>query len=270
MKFIQHCLDLEENASIVYVITDSSRIVDRLRKGDTPIIVSTANKRLYNEMQRKGVPARKLGYPLRYIDILTEAKNQILEAYAEGMIKSSDSVLCVIANEMNALIMFNPSDVGITQLKKEMKGRIKIAVAEAVLGLAFEIMKEGREGKRIGTLFIVGDSEKVMENSRQVIINPFMGHDEESRNILDRGNWETVKEFALLDGGFVLRRDGVLLSAGRYMNIDWEISLQSGLGGRHLAAASITRKTKAIAFVVSSSGILRIFKNGRIIFKKGG
>ncbi|MBU3902497.1 MAG: diadenylate cyclase [Candidatus Thermoplasmatota archaeon] len=270
MKFIEHCLDLEEKASVVYLITDTSRVVEKLRKGDTPIIVATANKKLYDKMRRTGVKTKKLIYPMRPMDILTETKNQLLEAYAEGMIKSNDSVLCVIANKMNALIMFNPKDIGITQLKKEMKGRIRIIVAEAVLGLAFEIMKEGREGKSIGTLFIVGDTEKVMENSRQVIINPFKGHDEESRNILNRGSWETLKEFALLDGAFIVNRDGVVGSAGRYININWDITLQGGLGGRHLAAASVTRDTKAIAVVVSASRVIRIFKDGKIIFKIGG
>lgn len=259
-----------ENASVIYVITDTSRIVEKLRKGGTPIIVATANKKLYDKMRRSGVKTRKLIYPMRSMDILTETKNQLLEAYAEGLIKSSDSVFCVIANKMNALIMFNPKDIGIAQLKKEMKGRIKIVVAEAVLGLAFEIMKEGREGKCVGTLFIVGDTEKVMENSRQVIINPFKGHDEESRNILNGGSLETFKEFALLDGAFIVRRDGVVVSAGRYININWDITLQSGLGGRHLAAASITRDTKAVAVVVSASRVISVFKDGRIIFKIGG
>lgn len=269
-EFIEWCLALMENASVIYVITDTSRIVEKLRKGDIPLIVATANKKLYDKMRRSGVKTRKLFYPMRSIDVLTDTKNQLLEAYTEGLIKSNDSVLCVIANKMNALIMFNPKDVGIAQLKKEMKGRIRIAVAEAVLGLAFEIMKEGREGKNVGTLFIVGDTEKVMENSRQVIINPFKGHDEESRNILNRGSWETLKEFALLDGAFIVSRDGVVDSAGRYININWDITLQGGLGGRHLAAASVTKDTKAIAVVVSASRIIRIFKNGRVIFKIGG
>ncbi|PIV68423.1 MAG: hypothetical protein COS08_06675 [Euryarchaeota archaeon CG01_land_8_20_14_3_00_38_12] len=270
VNFIEHCLDLEGKTSVVYLITDTSRIVEKLRKGDTPIIVATANKKLYDKMRRSGVKTRKLFYPMRTMDILTDTKNQLLEAYAEGLIKSNDSVLCVIANKMNALIMFNPEDIGIAHLKKEMNGRIKIAVAEAVLGLAFEIMKEGREGKNVGTLFIVGDTEKVMENSRQVIINPFKGHDEESRNILNRGSWETLKEFALLDGAFVVRRDGIVVSAGRYININWDITLQDGFGGRHLAAASITRDTKAVAVVLSASRVIRIFKNGRVIFKIGG
>ena len=269
-EFTDLCLVPMEKASIIYVITDTSRIVEKLRKGNTPLIVATANKKLYDKMRRSGIKTRKLVYPMRSIDILTETKNQLLEAYAEGLISSADTVLCVIANKMDALIMFNPKDVGIAQLKKEMNGRINISVAEAVLGLAFEIMKEGREGKSVGTLFIIGDTEKVIENSRQVIINPFKGHDEESRNILNTSSWETLKEFAMLDGAFILRRDGVVVSAGRYININWDITLQGGLGGRHLAAASITKGTKAVAVVVSASRIIRIFKDGRIIFKIGG
>lgn len=269
-EFTDLCLALMEKASVTYVITDTSRVIEKLGEESASLIVATANKKLYEKTRRRGIKTRKLIYPMRSIDILTETKNQILEAYAEGLIKSNDSVLCIIANKMNALIMFNPEDTGIARLKREMGGRLKMDVAEAVLGLAFEIMKEGREGKNVGTLFIVGDTEKVMEKSRQVIINPFKGHDEESRNISNRSSWETLKEFALLDGAFIVRRDGVVVSAGRYVNINWNIALQGGLGGRHLAAASITRDTKAVAVVVSASRIIRIFKDGRTIFKIGG
>jgi diadenylate cyclase len=137
----------------------------------------------------------------------------------------------------------------------------------AVLNLAIELADTGREGKPLGTIFVVGDHEKVMQLSKQMIMNPFKGYDEEERNILASSIKETVREFSAMDGAFVIADDGTILAAGRYLGatID-ESTLPRGLGSRHIAAAGITSLTKAVAFVISeSSGDVRIFKDGRII-----
>jgi diadenylate cyclase len=138
---------------------------------------------------------------------------------------------------------------------------------QAVLNLAIELAETGREGKPIGTIFVVGDNEKVMQLSKQMIMNPFKGYDEDERNILASSLKETIREFAAMDGAFVLADDGTVLAAGRYLGaaID-ESQLPRGLGSRHIAAAGITSLTRAVAFVISqSSGDVRIFKDGKII-----
>jgi DNA integrity scanning protein DisA with diadenylate cyclase activity len=77
---------------------------------------------------------------------------------------------------------------------------------------------------------------------------------------------ETVKELAQLDGAFLIQDDGVVLSATRYLNASSKgIELPLGLGSRHMAAASITKFTNAIAIVVSESSVVRIFDDGEII-----
>ena len=139
-------------------------------------------------------------------------------------------------------------------------------VFEAVLNIAVELAAQGREGRPVGTLFVLGDDDKVMPLSRQMIMNPFKGYDEDARNILDHSLRETIKEFSALDGAFVIRSDGVLLTAGRHLSAAFEgKDFPKGLGSRHIAAAGITSVTNAIAFVVSeSTGTVRIFKNGKI------
>ena len=101
---------------------------------------------------------------------------------------------------------------------------------------------EGREGRKIGTIFVVGDHEKVLSLSRSLIFSPFHGYPEEERNVQNPAVWETIKEFAAIDGAFVIRGDGVILSAGRYLSpaAKPEEPLAQGLGTRHEAAASIT------------------------------
>jgi DNA integrity scanning protein DisA with diadenylate cyclase activity len=108
-----------------------------------------------------------------------------------------------------------------------------------------------------------------MRHSRPAVLNPFEGHPEKDRNILDDSLWETAKEFAQIDGAFVIRGDGVVLAAGRYVDTEGNLQVQPGLGGRHLAAASITRVSHSVAVVVSSSGTIRVFKAGRVVMVVG-
>lgn len=138
---------------------------------------------------------------------------------------------------------------------------------QAVFNLAIELADKGREGKPIGTIFVVGDQEKVLQLSKQMIMNPFKGYDEEERNILTGSLKETIREFSAMDGAFIIADDGTVLAAGRYLGAATdESNLPRGLGSRHIAAAGITALTRAIAFVISeSSGDVRIFKDGQII-----
>ena len=139
---------------------------------------------------------------------------------------------------------------------------------QAVLNLAIELADKGREGKPLGTIFVVGDHEKVLQLSKQMIMNPFKGYDEGERNILSSSLKETIREFAAMDGAFVIADDGTVLAAGRYLGAATDDShqLPRGLGSRHIAASGMTGLTRALAFVISeSSGDVRIFKDGQII-----
>src|SRR5215475_11373451 len=139
-------------------------------------------------------------------------------------------------------------------------------ILEPLLELAIEIAREGREGRRIGTLFTIGDSDAVMAWSRPLILNPFEGHPRDRRHIASADLWGTVKELAQLDGAFVVSEDGVFLAAGRYLDANASnIEVPFGLGSRHIAAASISFATKAVAVVVSESSIVRVFERGTLI-----
>jgi diadenylate cyclase len=100
------------------------------------------------------------------------------------------------------------------------------------------------------------------------VINPFHGYPENERNIVDPRLEETIKEFSAIDGAFVIRGDGVILAAGRYLAPGSKLDdqLPQGLGTRHQAAAGITAITRAIALCISqSTGTVSIFKEGRLI-----
>lgn len=140
------------------------------------------------------------------------------------------------------------------------------AVLQSVLELAIEIAREGREGRRIGTLLTIGDHEAVLARSRCLILDPVAGHPPERRHLDDPGVRETVKELAQLDGGFVISASGHLVSAARYFETALPAArdLFLGLGSRHLAAASISHATDALSVVVSESSVVRVFAQGKL------
>lgn len=143
---------------------------------------------------------------------------------------------------------------------------IKRAVFHKALSLALSLGQHGREGKRVGALFVIGDTRHVLELSEQMILNPFKGYHEKHRNILDDRMSETVKEFSSLDGAFVIRGNGVIETAGTRLKAGLSEGLPSGLGARHAAAAGITNSTRAIAITVSQSdGAIRVWRAGRMV-----
>ena len=146
------------------------------------------------------------------------------------------------------------------------KREVNPQVLESVVLLAIEIAREGREGRKIGTIFTVSDSQAVLKRSRSLILDPLAGHPEALKNIEDPNLRETLKELAQLDGAFVISGGGTALSACRYLSASAEgIDLPLGLGSRHMAAASITRMTEAVAVVVSESSLVRVFDDGELV-----
>jgi diadenylate cyclase len=135
-----------------------------------------------------------------------------------------------------------------------------------VVNLAVEIAREGREGHKIGTLFVVGDSEAVLGRSRPMILDPLYGHPHGSKRIEDPDVRETLKELAQLDGAFVVSDEGVVLSAARYIDAaSNHLELPLGLGSRHVAAASVSSRTGAVAVAVSESSTVRMFDDGELV-----
>src|SRR5438132_1995642 len=150
---------------------------------------------------------------------------------------------------------------------RKLDTHVPLETLRAVVDLATEIGREGREGNPVGTMFVVGDTRKVLSMSRPINFNPFRGYSEAERDIRDRKVREQIKDVAQLEGAILIRRDGVAEAACMYLDVLAEgITLSKGLGTRHWAAAAISRKTKAVAVAVSqSSGTVRLFQNGEVV-----
>jgi diadenylate cyclase len=137
---------------------------------------------------------------------------------------------------------------------------------EEVLQLSVEIAREGREGRKIGTLFVVGNIEETLRRSRPLLLDPLYGHPRELLDVARPDFRETVKELAQLDGAFLVDDDGTFAAACRYIDVEASSPefFTPGLGTRHAAAASISSTTRATAIVVSQSSIVRVYSGGEI------
>lgn len=203
-------------------------------------------------------------------------KISVLLALSNKNIQPDDGIVFVTGNSalqlLDTILSFHIADESellTGHSIAQIPDRIDSTVFEQALNIAIELASKGKEGKPIGTIFVLGDEEKVLQLSKQMIINPFKGYSPIERNILNPDLKETLREFSSLDGAFVVSGSGEVMAAGRYLGAAMEgRELQQGLGSRHIAASGITALTNAVAIVISeSTGDIRIFRNGSVILE---
>jgi DNA integrity scanning protein DisA with diadenylate cyclase activity len=150
---------------------------------------------------------------------------------------------------------------------RRLDTHVPLETLKAVVDLATEIGREGREGKPVGTMFVVGDARKVMAMSRPIGFDPVKGYSRRERNLRDRRVRESIKEIAKLDGAIIVGRDGTVEAAARYIDVLAEgVTLSRGLGTRHVSAAAISARTNTVAVTVSeSTGVVRLFQHGEVV-----
>ncbi len=201
------------------------------------------------------------------VALLDYCSNHIIDAVVQFRILTKENHGTVVAAFPYAILIYDLEATNTKFTAENLSHIAEPAVIHSVLSLALEIAHDGREGRSIGTAFIVGDIDELKRWSHQGVLNPYAGHPADVRDIKERGNWESVKEFSQLDGVFIIDKNGIVEAAGRYLDADSrDVNLQSGLGGRHLATAAITKVTPSIGIVVSESGgIIRIFAGGKVV-----
>ena len=152
---------------------------------------------------------------------------------------------------------------------RNLETKVPLETLKLVVDIAVEIGREGREGKPVGTLFVVGDSRHVMQSSHATGFDPVRGYNSVERKLTDSRVREGIKEIAQLDGAFIVNADGTVEAAARYIDASAEsVSVAKGLGARHWAAAAITRRTKSVAVTVSeTNGTVRLFQNGEVVLR---
>ena len=203
---------------------------------------------------------------------MAQLRSAILVALTRGVIKFTDRICCLDgmtgSNQFDTLVVIDIEREFQTLLTGAtadlLPEDVKPEVLERVIAVATELAVEGREGRPVGCLFVIGDTEKVGSLTKPLVLNPFYGYKEEDRNILNPFMDETVKEFSSIDGAFIIRGDGVVEAAGSLIQAtDSDHALPSGLGSRHAAAAAISVAANCISIVVSSStSQVTLFRRG--------
>lgn len=204
----------------------------------------------------------------------SQLRSAVLIGLTRGIFSSQDRLCCVgglpQSNQFDSITVVDVEREFDTMLASKadmLPASVKPEVIERVLAIATELAVEGREGHPVGCLFALGDSELISQYTKPLILNPFYGYKDEDRNILNPFMDETVKELSSIDGAFIIRGDGVLISAGSLIHApDYKHELHSGLGSRHAAAASLTAALDCLCVVVSgSTGQVTLFRRGKML-----
>ena len=152
---------------------------------------------------------------------------------------------------------------------RQLETSVPLETLKTVVDIAVEIGREGREGKAVGTMFVVGDTRKVISHCQPAGFDPVKGYSRGERDMHDPRVREAVKEVAVLDGAFIVSQEGSVEKAAQLVDAPYaNLTLSKGLGSRHWAGAAISKVTNAIAVVVSqSSGTVRIFQKGEVVLR---
>lgn len=254
---------------------DWDEIEDVLR--DVKLLIAPLNKTLASALQdRVGLNVLTVDY--RPVPMRERLSLALLEALTAELLRQGSNVVAVY-NGIEAEDARDPVDsisiiylgdhlerLSARELRK-LDTQVPLETLKAVVDLATDIGREGREGKPVGTLMVVGDTRKVMTLSRVIGFDPVRGYSKKERNLRDKRVRESMKEIAKLDGAIIVNKDGTVEAAARFISVEAEgITLSKGLGSRHWTAAAITKRTHSIAVVVSeSTGVVRVFQNGEVV-----
>lgn len=253
---------------------DWKRIAELTDGTSKPVIVaadSQADLEGAAEAGLKPLPLNKEKAPL-----LERLQHALLEAAADEMIRPNGDVVAVYGGFQQGRL----DSISHLQLDERMRrltsrdlqsleSSVPLKTVKAIVDLAVQIGREGREGKAVGTMFVVGDTKHVLEHSTDSGADPFRGYNKKFRNLLDPKVQEDAKEIAQLDGAFVVNGDGIIERSRQMLEVTHEdLTMSKGLGSRHWAAAAISRRTKALAVVVSqSTGTVRLYQNGTLVIR---
>jgi DNA integrity scanning protein DisA with diadenylate cyclase activity len=249
------------------------RLIESIRNGEH-IVWMTRTAELLAKLDSEDAVVR---LPETSLARISQMKIGLLLAVLNGHVAHDESVLYLAgtagSERLDTLLIVNPSRdfpwFGKRQMEKT-QGLVRTRELARLVEIALRLAVEGREGSPIGTILVLGNAEELAPHLRQLVLNPCKGHRKAIRSIHDPAFFETIREFAALDGAFLVNEDGVVASAGTYLSVEGarKTRLAAGLGARHAAAALITSKTAATSVVVSaSSGTVSVFRGGKAILE---
>lgn len=217
-----------------------------------------------------------LSIPETGLGRMSQIKMGLFLAIFHGYIEIEQSVICVCgvagSEKLDTVVIANPRRDFPWLKRLDLDGQEPLLAGRAfarLLDIALRIAAEGKEGHPVGTAFVLGNQNELRPHLKQLVMNPFAGHDAKNRNIHRSDLLDTLREFSALDGAIIINNSGNVVSAGTYLEASAKkVKLRSGLGARHRAAASITAVTNAVSVVVSeSSRNVSVFFRGQMVLE---
>ncbi|MFN9973981.1 MAG: hypothetical protein ACK58T_29210, partial [Phycisphaerae bacterium] len=124
----------------------------------------------------------------------------LLEAIADDLIETGDVVVCVYSLyekdgcDTVSLVRLADQLARLTSRDlQRLETNVPLETLRIVVDLACEIGREGREGKPVGTLFVVGNHRKVLQMSSEQVHDPFRGYPRAERLIRNPRVRESIK-----------------------------------------------------------------------------
>lgn len=271
---IQLSASVEADALLVVVDGPSNWQQLKEKAGETQVIVAGDSEADLDGASEAGLDTVTVHLPgAPVFDKLTQA---LLEGVADDILVPGAEVIAIYSGfEAGTIdsISYIQLDEHLGRLTgrdlRQLETSVPLDTLKAVVDLAVDIGREGREGKPVGTLFVVGDTRKVLSFCHPAGFDPVRGYSRKERDLRDPRTREAIKEVAQLDGAVIVSADGTVERACQIVDAAHaNITLSKGLGSRHWAAAAISRVTKAISVAVSqSNGTVRLFQNGEVILR---
>lgn len=265
-----------DQADAVLILLDAKMDWKALKRraGTVKVVIAANSSSLLEGAAEVGFPVVNLNMAEQPIsEKLTQA---VLESVADDILAQGAAVAALYSffteGEIDTISLIRLDErLGKLTVRdlRQLETTVPLDILKYVVDLAVDIGREGREGKTVGTMFVVGEHRKVLKHCHTLGFDPFKGYSKKERNLEDAIVREGVKETAMMDGAYIISADGTVEAGVQYISApSADITLSKGLGARHWAAAAISRATKSVAVTVSeSNGTVRIFQNGEVMLR---
>jgi len=200
-SLLEHIADICTGcrASVVFVYLDA------LGHDLLPMPENLKDKVIYvtkttaEDRNREDRGARYVRVPNVPLTRMGQVKMAMFLALARGVVGQGDVVACLSGIAGSGML----DTLVVTEVGRELEmftpgtgdhqtpSHILPEVLERVINMASELGSEGREGKPVGTLFVVSGAERVLSLSRQLMLNPFRGYSPDELNILSTTTLQT-------------------------------------------------------------------------------
>lgn len=277
---IGYAFDLARNLEIQQLLVlaeliQDRRTIDDAREEESIIWVARGETAL--ETIEKRTNDAVVEIPDNELSRMDQIKLGLVMSVLKGTISADQSVICLAgaagSKRVDTMLIANPKRDFSWFADREFKSARGLLASKEfarLLEISLKFANEGREGKPLGAIFVLGSPQKLKKYTRPLILNPLKGHTRAARQIQNEQLLESLRELASLDGAIIVDRRGVVTSAGVYLNVQVSksVKLEKGLGARHTAAAAISSRTDAIAIAISeSSGKVSVFSEGSAVLE---